>query len=216
MEDYIERDITLIIADDHELVRSGIKRILTYEKQIKILGEASNGEEAVSLVKYHNPNVALLDIFMPKMNGIQATEIIKKECPDTFVVMLTAFEDSQHLEQALAAGADGYLVKDIGAKDLIAAILKVNEGERVFSKSIVQIMEQKYLPSISDNTSISISKREQEILNMVALGKTSKEIADKYNLSVRTVQSHRSNIMQKLGLKSAGSLIRYAVFHKQD
>jgi DNA-binding NarL/FixJ family response regulator len=213
MEDFFGQEITIIIADDHELVRSGIKRVLFYEKSLKIIDEASNGEDAVRLAKYHKPNVMLLDIFMPKMNGIEAAEIIKREVPDTFVVMLTAFEDAHHLEQALSAGADGYLAKDISAKDLIESIKNVTLGERVFSKSILHIMQNKYIPSDVDSSPVSISKREQEILNMVAMGKTSQEIADKYNISIRTVQSHRSNIMQKLGLKSAGSLVRYAVLH---
>lgn len=216
MEDLYELEIKLIIADDHELVRSGIKRIFLFEKNIKIIDEASNGEDAVKLAQYHKPDVVLLDIFMPKLNGIEAAEIIKKEMPDIYVVMLTAFEDAHHLEQAMAAGADGYLAKDIAAKDLIEAIKNVVNGERVFSKSILHILQNKFLPNDSDSSPVSISKREQEILNMVALGRTSQEIGDKLNISVRTVQSHRSNIMQKLGLKNAGSLIRYAVLHKTD
>jgi DNA-binding NarL/FixJ family response regulator len=128
--------------------------------------------------------------------------------------MLTAFEDSLHLEKALEAGADGYLTKDISAKDLINSLLNVMNGERVFSKSIINIMQKTYVPSIpADTTPITISAREQEILNYLALGKTSPEIAELLNISVRTVQSHRSNIIQKLGIKSASGLIRYAVIN---
>jgi DNA-binding NarL/FixJ family response regulator len=148
------------------------------------------------------------------MDGIEATKIIKTTCPDVLVVILTAFEDAEHLEKALEAEADGYLTKDIGTKELIAALHDVFLGERVFSKSIVNLLQSTY--GYNDTSSIahiSISKREQEILNYVALGKTSLEISQILNISHRTVQSHRSNIMQKLRIKTAGELIRYAVIN---
>ncbi len=211
---FLQRPIRIVLADDHEVVRAGLKRLLTYDKTIEIIDEAKNGAEAVDLVLYHKPDVALLDILMPKKNGIDATKDIKAKNKDILIVMLTAFEDSQHLESALAAGADGYLSKDIGAKDLIDALHKVMLGERVFSKGIIKLMQKKYTPySPDDSSPVSITKREQEILNKVADGMTSKKISEKLDISVRTVQAHRSNVMQKLGLKTGAELIRYAVLN---
>lgn len=208
-----ENQLSIIIADDHEIVRAGIRRLFIIEKSIKIVGEAANGRDAIEAAIYHKPQVVLLDILMPVLTGIEATPLIKKNCPDTMVVMLTAFEDAVHLEQALAAGADGYLSKDIGAKDLIAAIHRVALGDRVFSKSIINLMQKKFVDSNNTPTPISITKREQEILDMVAMGKTSVQIADKLNISVRTVESHRYNLMQKLGVTNAAGLVRYSMTH---
>lgn len=208
----IDNPITAIIADDHEVVRAGIRRLLSIDKTIKILDDGANGEDAIRLADYHKPIVALLDILMPKMTGIQAINEIKKVSPTTYVIMLTAFEDAEHLELALAAGADGYLTKDISARDLIESIKLVTQGERVFSKSIIQIIQNKVMPSnIEDAKQVTITKREQDVLNLVAEGLTSAEIAKNLDLSIRTVESHRYNIMQKLGIKSAASLVKFAV-----
>jgi DNA-binding NarL/FixJ family response regulator len=210
-----EKPITLILADDHEVVRAGLRRLLYINKQIQILDEASNGEDAIELARYHKPDVILIDVLMPRMNGIEAAKILKKEMPEMMVVMLTAFEDSVHLEQALSAGADGYLTKDISAKDLVNSLVMVMQGERVFSKTIVQLMQKSYTGSYTaDSTTVTISPREQDVLNLIAQGKTSPEIADILCISVRTVQSHRSNIIQKLNIKSAGGLVRYAVLNQ--
>lgn len=210
----LENPIKIIIADDHQVVRAGIRRLLSIEKTIQIIDEASNGEEAVQLVKYYKPDVALLDIFMPKLTGIEAVKKIKMENPEVFVIMLTAYEDSEHLEKALRAGADGYLSKEVGFKDLIEAIKKVTDGERVFSQSILKILNNKYKPGREeDQNSISITKREQEILNLVAAGKKNSEISEILNISVRTVESHRYNLMHKLDIKNTAELIRYAVMN---
>jgi DNA-binding NarL/FixJ family response regulator len=208
----IDNPITTIIADDHVVVRAGIRRLLSMDKTIHILDEGTNGEEAVKLVEYHKPIVALLDILMPIMTGIEAVKEIKKISPTTYIVMLTAFEDREHIEHAIAAGADGYLTKDISAKELIEAIKLVTQGERVFSRSIIHIFQNKSIPPISNESKqVSITKREQDVLNLVADGLTSSEIAEKLKLSTRTVESHRYNIMQKFGVKSAASLVKFAV-----
>ena len=209
-----DKPIKIIMADDHEVVRAGLKRLLMIDKGIKILDEASNGKDAIELVKIHSPNIALLDIQMPMMTGIEATKEIKEKFSNTLVIMLTAYEDSYHLGQALSAGADGYLAKDIGAKELTESIRIIMNGDRAFSKSILKLMQRKLVPTEEqDPAPITISKREQEILNYVALGKTSQEIADELFLSIRTVESHRYNIMQKLDIKNAAGLVRYAVMN---
>lgn len=210
----IDNPVTAVLADDHEVVRTGIKRMLSVDKRIRILADASNGEDVIKLVEYHKPIVVLLDILMPKKSGIEAVSEIKTISPTSYIVMLTAFEDSEHLEQALEAGADGYLTKDISAKDLIDSIFLVTQGERVFSKTIINILQNSYIPKqVETPQQVSITKREQQILNLVADGMTSNQIAEKIGLSPRTVESHRYNIMQKLGIKRATSLVKFAVNH---
>lgn len=210
-------EIRIVLADDHEVVRAGLRRLLSVDKSIVVVDEASNGEDAIELVKYHKPDIALLDILMPNMNGIDATDRIKAETKGVFVVMLTAYEDYNHLEKALQAGADGYLTKDISAAELIKALHTVFRGERVFSKSIIKLLQNKYIPEGDyDSDPITITKREQEILDLVAQGKTSSQIADTLFLSVRTVESHRYNVMQKLGIKNAAGLVRYALMKRTE
>lgn len=206
--------ISVVIADDHEVVRAGIRRLLSIDKRINIIAEATNGEEAVALTRYHRPDILLVDIMMPHVNGIEAVTILREEHTETKLLILTAFEDSLHIERALDAGADGYLAKDISAKDLNSALFKAVAGERVFSNSILRILQNKYVPySEKDETMITISPREQEIMNLLAMGKTSQQISDELFISIRTVQAHRSNIMQKLGIKNAAGLVRYAVIN---
>ena len=203
-------EIRIIIADDHEVVRAGLRRLMSLNKSLVVIDEAQNGAEAVELVKFHKPDIAVIDILMPKMDGIEATSLIKELNPDTYVVILTAFEDFNHIESALTAGADGYLTKDISARDLDASLRKVVLGERVFSKNILNLLNKKFVPyHESDSSPVMISKREQEILNYVAHGLTSPEIAEKLFISVRTVQSHRANLMEKLGVKNTAELVRY-------
>jgi len=209
--------IKIVLADDHEIVRVGIKRLLSIDKTIKIVAEAQNGKEAIELVKVHRPDIALLDIMMPVMTGIEAVKEIKSVSPETFTVILTAFEDSKHLELALNTGADGYLTKDIKSKDLTESLHKVMEGERVFSKSILLILQNHYVTkSHIEEPPVAITKREQDILNLVADGLTSNDIAEELKLSIRTVESHRYNLMQKLNLKSAAQLIKYAILHVEE
>ncbi|MFP4528713.1 MAG: response regulator [Candidatus Kapaibacterium sp.] len=209
-----EDKISIILADDHEVVRAGLRRLLSIDKSFHITEEAANGADAVELVRYYKPDIALLDILMPKKSGIEAAKEIKAADPKTLVVILTAFEDSKHLEQSLSAGANGYLTKDISAGDLVKSLHNVLRGERVFSKSILNLLQRKYSSQESDaREQVSITKREQQVLNRIAEGETSQEIADSLSISVRTVESHRYNIMQKLGIKNAAGLIRYAVLN---
>ncbi len=206
--------ITIVMADDHEVVRAGIRRLLSIDRSIQILADAHNGEDLIEKVKRYAPDIVLTDIMMPVLDGIGATKFIKSNFPATLVLMLTAYEDSYHLEQALAAGADGYLSKDVGARELLDSIHNIMKGERVFSKSIVKLLQNKYIPEGNyESTPVVITKREQQVLNLVANGKTSSQIAEALSLSVRTVESHRYNIMQKLGINNAARLVRYAVFN---
>ena len=206
------REFSIVMADDHEVVRAGLRRLISIDSRFHIVAEADNGSDAVLLTSQYNPDIVLIDILMPIMDGIEATVHIKENFPDMIVVMLTAFEDSEHLEKALAAGANGYLTKDISAHDLVLSLIKVLDGERVFSKTILQLLTRKsFSYQDNDSTPINLTKREQEILMHVVQGKTSTQIADTLFLSVRTVQTHRANIMQKLGVKNAAGLVRHAM-----
>lgn len=204
--------LRIVLADDHEIVRAGIRRLLSVNRAIRILDEASNGQDLVDIVEYHKPDVVISDILMPKLNGIEALKKIREKKLDCLVIMLTAYEDSFHLENALAAGADGYLSKDIKSKELVDAVFNVISGERVFSKSVLRLLQRKSVSSAElDPEPVVITKREQEILDLVASGKTSQEIADNLFISVRTVESHRYNLMQKLDVSNVAELIRYAI-----
>lgn len=209
-----KQNLNLILADDHEIIRVGLRRLLTIDHRINILGEAENGKDAFELVSHYRPDVALLDINMPVMSGIQATKLIKELNKNVSVVILTAYEDFEHLEQALDAGADAYLSKNVSSKFLIDTLFSVIKGERVFSRSILNLI-QKRIPAEDDEVipPVKLTKREQQIINLIAYGYSSAEIAEKIFVSVRTVESHRSNILQKLGIKSASALVRYAVLN---
>lgn len=216
-DDLLPNEIKVVVADDHEIVRAGIKRILYAEKRIKIVAEADDGKTALSLIKEYQPDVALLDINMPEIDGVELAKIIKNLLPNIVVLILTAYQDYQNVERALSAGADGYLSKDISPNFLIEAIYKAFLGERVFSKSILKVLEKPLsFGEDADNENVSITPREQEILKLIALGKTSQEIAEILGISVRTVQNHRSNIMQKLGIKTAAGLVRFAVIYSSQ
>ncbi|ROL60529.1 DNA-binding response regulator [Bacteroidetes/Chlorobi group bacterium MS-B_bin-24] len=212
--DLLPEKINVVIADDHEIVRAGLRRILNIDKRIQIVGEAVDGESALKLIEENLPHVALLDIHMPVLDGIEVAKIVCEKHPEIVVIMLTAYEDYKHVEEALKVGADGYLSKDISPSFLIDAIYRSLLGERVFSKSILRVLENPLLSHQEiENSNVTITPREQEILNYLAQGKTSKEIADILGISIRTVQNHRSNIMQKLGIKTAAGLVRFAVLH---
>lgn len=209
------QSITVILADDHEIVRVGLKRFLSIDPTIQIIAEATNGEDAVAMTVLYRPNIVLLDINMPRMDGIRAASEIKKQAPGVKIVMLSAHEDSYHLEKALGAGANGYLSKEIEAKELLPALQAVIRGERVFSRSILQLI-QRNSASIDDNSgaAVSLTKREQEILGMVVKGLTSSEIADKLSISPRTVETHRFNLITKYGVKNTAGLVRFAVLNE--
>ncbi|MGQ9819645.1 MAG: response regulator transcription factor [Candidatus Kapaibacteriales bacterium] len=213
-ERLLPEKIEIIIADDHEVVRVGLRRIFSIDKRIFIVGEATNGLEAIDLVKFYSPRVALLDICMPKLDGIEAARTIINDFPETIVAMLTAYEDYKHIEKALSVGARAYLSKDVSPGFLLDAIYRLIYGERVFSRSILNILERPHLFETEQiNENISLTPREIEVLRYIALGKTSQEIANILNISLRTVQNHRSNIMQKLGIKTAAGLVRFAVLY---
>lgn len=210
----MENPIKLMVVDDHEIFRVGVSKLLSIDKTIQIVAEASNGLEAISEAEIHQPDVIFLDIFMPKMDGVTAIPRIREKSPDSRIIMLTAFEDFGHIEMALSAGADGYLTKGVSSVILQEAVEKVLNGERVFSKSIVKLLtDRKIYFDDSEDANVSITKKEELVLKLIAEGLTNKEISDRLNLSIRTVESHRYNLLKKLNLKTASQLVRFAIIN---
>lgn len=208
--------IRVVVADDYGITLSGICMYLKYAENIEVVGTASNGKDLVDRVLHYTPDVVLSDIRMPEMTGIEAVRLIKRKTPKIKAIMLTSFEDRDHIEEAMHAGADGYLSKDVNPKDLIQAVQQVFRREKVFSPTILQLLttfDKEHFEPVHSDVPIVLSARELEILSYIAEGKLSKEVADILSLSVRTVETHRQNIMRKTGCRNATALVRFAIDH---
>jgi two-component system response regulator NreC len=209
--------IHILIADDHTLLRNGICAILKDEQDMLIVGEANDGREAVRLAGQLKPNVVLMDIAMPLLNGLEATRQIKREHPEINVLVLTMYDNEEYFRKMLEVGASGYIIKRAAATELVSAIRAVYNGEAVLSPAITRLLLEDYLNHDLRNEKDdpnALSSREREVLQLIAEGKTSREIAEILNLSVKTVQSHRTSLMQKLDLHDRGELIKYAIQKK--
>ncbi|PZD79628.1 response regulator transcription factor [Mesonia sp. K7] len=205
--------IRLAIAEDHQALIDGIQLLLQYEENIEIVGFANNGEDLLEIVRKKQPNMVLTDIRMPKIDGIAATKIIKKEFPQTKVIAFTMFDQTDALQQMVAAGASGYLLKNASLTDVKNAIEKVAQGETFFDNHL----DLSKLEEESSRTQTAVlSKSETEILKLIGQGKTSNEIADIRFCSVSTVETHRKNMIKKLNLQGKGELLRYALESKYD
>jgi two-component system response regulator NreC len=209
--------IRILVADDHTLLRNGIRALLEDEQDIVIVGEAEDGREAVRLAGQLKPNVVLMDIAMPLLNGLEATRQIKREHPEINVLVLTMYDHEEYFRQMLEVGASGYIIKRAAASELVSAIRAVYNGEAVLSPVITRLLLEDYLSHDArseESDPNALSSREREVLQLIAEGKTSREIAEILNLSVKTVQSHRTSLMQKLDLHDRGDLIKYAIQKK--
>ena len=202
--------IRILLADDHAVVRQGFKMILAAQPDMDIVGEAANGREAVDLAEQLRPDVVVMDVSMPELNGIEATRRLASSVPHARVVALSMHTDSVYVREILPAGARGYLLKDSGAADLVAAIRAVASGESYLSPAVSNAVLDDYRRHVTNPIDL-LTSREREVLQMLAEGKTNKEIAGVLNLSVYTVDAHRGRIMEKLNLHSIGELVRFAV-----
>jgi len=202
--------IRILLADDHAVVRQGFRMILSAHSDLEIVGEAGNGREAVELAANLRPDVVVMDVAMPELNGIEATRRLTADNPHIRVVALSMHKDSVYVREILRAGARGYLLKDSVADDLVAAVRAVAAGEGYLSPAISNAVLDDYRKHVTNPIDL-LSSREREVLQMLAEGKTNKEIAVTLNLSVYTVDAHRGRIMEKLNVQSINELVRFAV-----
>ncbi|MBI5401790.1 MAG: response regulator transcription factor [Ignavibacteriae bacterium] len=206
-----------MFADDHAIVKDGLRLLFKSEPQFIIVGEASDGVEALDLIAKHKPDVAVLDISMPRLNGIEATKIIKNKYPDTRVLILTIHENEEYIQQMILAGADGYVVKNAEKKEIFEGVRSVAMKETFFSPTVSKVLLEGLIKRtrnkelIENDNYNKLTKREMEVFQLIAEGLTSKEISQKLFLSISTVNSHRMNIMKKLDIHDIASLVKYAI-----
>ncbi len=207
--------IRVLLVDDHTILREGIRSLLSLYDDVQVVGEARDGEEAVARTGELRPDIVLMDIAMPRCNGLEATRLIRTRYPETRVLILTQYQDQEYVISLLQAGAAGYVLKDAAATDLVAALRAVAAGDSflhpIAANALVEELQRKTERDQEDRE--PLTARESEILAQIALGKTNAEIALALSLSVKTVKWHRTNLMNKLGIHGIASLVRYALEH---
>jgi DNA-binding NarL/FixJ family response regulator len=207
--------ITVVLVEDHHLVRSGIRSLLERSPEIQVIGEAADGREAIQLCQKLHPRIVLMDVAMPDLNGIDAARQICAELPEVRVIMLSMYDDRQHVFESLKAGAAGYVLKGGGVADLLLAIQTVNAGKNYLSAPLNDVVMNDYVRRAQGNIVNSdlekISAREREVLQLIAEGNSSAEVAAVLHISVRTVDTHRQNVMDKLGIHSIAQLTKFAI-----
>ena len=205
--------IRVLLAEDHTIVRKGLRSLLDDETEIEVVGEAEDGQQAIELVQRVQPDVVLMDITMPVLNGLEATRQIKKLFPQVKVVVLTVHSTEEYIFQILRAGASGYVVKQAAVSELVQAIQTVYRGDSFLSPSISRQVVEEYgrrAEAIEDKYD-RLTDREREVLQLIAEGRTNREIAQLLHVTVKTVEAHRAHLMDKLGLRSTAELTRYAL-----
>jgi len=207
-------ELRVLLGDDHTVLRQGLRKILEDRRDWRVVAEAGNGRDAVRDAIELNPDVAVLDIGMPLLNGIEATRQIIRRAPAVRILILSMHSDQAYVTQAVQAGARGYLLKESAGSELIAAIAAVVAGKSFFSPAVAQVVFDDYVRSLTQRGITdrydALSEREREVLQLVAEGKSSKEIADVLSISPATVETHRAHLLQKLGLRNTAEVVRYA------
>lgn len=207
--------VRILVADDHEIVRRGLRALLDAQPNWEVVGEAVTGREAVDKARLLTPDVAIIDVGMPELNGLEATRQILKALPQTEVLILTMHESEQIVREVLDAGARGYVLKSDAGRDLVAAVEALCQHRTFFSSKISEMLLRSYIrPTRTDQPETVRSRltaREREIVQLLAEGKSNKEVATSLNISIKTAETHRTNIMNKLDLRSVTELVRYAV-----
>jgi DNA-binding NarL/FixJ family response regulator len=208
-------NISVLLVDDHNIVRQGLKALLTAETDITILAEAQTGREAVVLASKLRPDVVVMDLAMPLLNGWEATRQILKALPSAKIVVLSTYDSEEHIQQAIAAGAAAYLIKQTAAADLVKAIREVKKGNAFFSPAIAQRLREQTCRTLTEAPatrapSVELTVREAEVLQLIAEGFANKQIAAELGLSVKTVEKHRQQVMNKLDIHDTAGLVRHA------
>ena len=209
----MKEESRIVIAEDHTILREGLRSLLSSEPELRVVGEAKDGREAIRRVEQLEPDLILMDLSMPRMNGVEAIREIKNRIPETRVLALTVHKAEEFVLEVLQAGADGYVLKDASSRELVMAIRSVLGGQRYLSPAVSQLVIEGYLAGRQTYESPwdTLTKREREILKLIAEGHKNKEIADYLCISVKTVEKHRANLMKKLDLHSAAALTAYAM-----
>lgn len=207
--------ISVLVADDHSIVREGLRRLIEGEGDIRLCGEASDGGEVLAQVEKHRPDVVILDIGMPQVTGLETLEQIRKKHPEIRTILLSIHSDPPMVQNAVALGVDGYLLKNARPDEILAAIRAVIRGGSYFSPPIArEIVAQIREPRpASEQPFATLSAREREVLHLIADGLSAKEIASRLSISAKTVEAHRTSLMRKIGVRKATELVRYAVRH---
>jgi len=206
------KTIRILLADDHTLVRKGLRRLLEGQSGFDVVGDAADGRAAVTIAAETGPDVVVMDVAMPVLNGIEAARQITAKAPNCAVIFLSMHSDESYVLRALKSGARGYLLKDSAEEDLINAVIAVTEGKSYFSPAISKVLVEDYLRhgAVEDSYEL-LTAREREILQLLAEGRSNKDVANVLQLSLYTVETHRANILQKLGLHNQAELILYAI-----
>ncbi len=207
--------IRVLLVDDHTILRVGLRSFLRYHDDVQVIGEAHDGAEALARVQELQPDIVLMDIAMPGMNGVVATRLILESFPHTRILILSQYQDPQYVLPLLRAGVSGYILKDALGTDLLAALRSVAKGETYLGPAITQVMAQEIRNAGAGKVAAldALTRREREILHRIAFGQTNVRIAEQLSISVNTVEWHRANLMSKLGVHTAGELVRYALQH---
>jgi len=207
--------IKVLLADDHTIVRKGLRKVLEESNEIEVIAEAANGEAALDEVMNNRPDVAIVDISMPGMDGLEVVTRIKSYCSDVPVLILTMHDEDQYVIRAIEAGAYGYVTKQSAPEQLVAAVKKIHSGGRYLTEKASEALALRVIRGNRDQTlTESLSVRELQVLRKLAMGATNREIATSYNISVKTVDTYRSRILKKLNLRNNAELSRYAIQNK--
>ncbi len=206
--------IRVFLADDHTVVRDGLRFLLEATGDIVVVGDAADGRQAARQIVQLKPDVALIDITMPEMNGVETTRVLRMDAPETRVIILSMHSTVEHIHGAMQAGARGYLLKDSAGLEVVAAVRAVQRGERYLSQKITQTLIDDYVQLGEQRNPLSqLTAREREVMQLVVEGHSSSEIARRLNISTKTVETYRSRVMQKLQLTDLASLVKFAIQH---
>jgi DNA-binding NarL/FixJ family response regulator len=209
------KKITVLLVDDHTVVRQGLRALLSQEEDIEVVGEAENGRQAVQMAMKTTPDLVLMDVVMPLMNGLEGTRQILKNVPSTKVLVLSSYGDDDYVQQLTEVGASGYLIKQTAADDLLLAIREVHRGNAFFSPAIAKRLRDRCRQAFNDGQplrrNIVLTSREAEVLQLIAEGLPNKQIAGELGISIKTVEKHRQQVMNKLNIHDVAGLTRYAI-----